>query len=45
MFQKYVLYESNNNVIKYYGLMIHHYWDMSFEKFGGLPTAVASREN
>ena len=44
-FQKYVQYESNDNVIKYHGLMIPHDWDVSFEKFGGLPTVVAFWEN
>ena len=37
-FQKYVQYESNDNVIKYYGSVILYDWDVSFEKFGGLPT-------
>ena len=33
-----VQYESNKNVIKgYYGSGISHDWDMSFEKFKGLP--------
>ena len=32
---------SNDNVIKYYGSEILHDWDMSFEKFGGLPNVVA----
>ena len=31
--------------MKYYGSMISHDWDMSFEKFGGLPTVVAFWEN
>ena len=40
-FQKYVQYESNDNVIKYHGSVISHDWDVSFEKFGVLPTVVA----
>ena len=32
-YKKYVQYESNDNVIKYYGLVIPHDWDVSFEKF------------
>ena len=36
---------SNNNVIKYCGWEIFHNWDMSFGKFGGLPTLVAFEEN
>ena len=36
---------SNDNVIKYYGSVIHHAWDVSFENFGGLPTVVAFWEN
>ena len=27
--------------MKYYGSEIPHDWDVSFEKFGGLPTEVA----
>ena len=34
-FQKYVQYESNDNVIKYYGSEIPPDKDVSFEKFGG----------
>ena len=44
-FKKYVQYESNDNVIKYYGSVIPHDWDVNFEKFGGLPTVVAFWEN
>ena len=44
-FQKYVQYESNDNVIKHYGSLIPHDWDMCFEKFGGLPPAIAFWEN
>ena len=33
------------NVIKYYDLVILHDWDVSYEKFGGLPTVVAFWEN
>ena len=44
-FQKHVHYESNDNVIKYYGSLIPHNWDMSFETFGELPTVVAFWEN
>ena len=40
-FKKYVQYGSNNIVLKYYGSVIPHDWDMSFEKFPGLPTVVA----
>ena len=40
-FKKYVQYEANDNVIKYYGSEIPHDWDVSFEKFWGLPTVVA----
>ena len=36
---------SNNNVIKYCCLGIPHNWDLSFGKFGGLPTVVAFPEN
>ena len=39
-FKKYVQYESNDNVTKYYGSVIPHVWDVSFGKFGGLPTVV-----
>ena len=45
MFKKNVQYESNNNVIKYYGSVIPHDWDVSFENFGGRPTVVAFWEN
>ena len=45
MFSKYVQCGSNNNVIKYCGWGIPHNWDMSFGKFGGLPTLVAFPEN
>ena len=31
--------------MKYYGSVIPHDWDVSFEKFGGLPTVVAFSEN
>ena len=44
-FRKYVQYESNDNVIKYYDSVIPHDWDVSFEKLGGLPTVVAFWEN
>ena len=44
-FQKYVQYESNNDVIKHYNAVIPHDWDMWFEKFGGLPNVVAFWEN
>ena len=44
-FQKYVQYQSNNNVIKHYNAVIPHDWDMRFEKFRGLPTVVAFWEN
>ena len=37
---KYDWYESNDNAIKYYGSVIPHDWEVSFEKFGGLPTVV-----
>ena len=39
------MYESNDNVIKYYGSEIPYDWDVSFGKFGGLPTLVAFPEN
>ena len=44
-FQKYVHYESNNNVVKHYGSMIPHDWDVSFEKFRQLSTVVSFWEN
>ena len=44
-FQKYVQWGSYNNVIKYWGWGIPHNWDISFGKFGGLPTLVAFPEN
>ena len=34
-------YESNNNVTKYYGSVIPHNWEMSFEKLWVLPIVVA----
>ena len=37
--------ESNDNVIKYYGSVIPHDWDMSFEKFRGLLTEGVFWEN
>ena len=37
-FQKYIQYKSNNNVIKNHGSVVPYYWDISFEKLGGLPT-------
>ena len=40
-FQKYVWCGSNNDVTKYCSCEIPHNWDMSFGKFGGLPTLVA----
>ena len=43
--KKYVQYDSDNNVIKYYGSVIPHNWDMSFQKFGGLSAVVAFWEN
>ena len=43
--KKYVQYESNDDVIKYYGSVIPHDWDVSFEKIGGLRTVVAFWEN
>ena len=43
-FQKCVQYHSNNNVIKYYGSVLPHDWDMSFEKFRGLPTTSFFRK-
>ena len=36
------MYEYNDNVIKYYGSVIPHDWDVSFEKFGGLPSNCGS---
>ena len=45
MFLKYVQCMSNDNAIKYCGRGIPHSWDMSFGKFGGLPTLVAFPEN
>ena len=45
MFSKYAQYEYNDNVIKYYGSVIPHDWDVSFEKFGGLTTVAAYWEN
>ena len=39
------MYESNNDVIEYYGTVIPHDGDMSFEKFRGLPTVVAFWKN
>ena len=38
------MFTINNDVVKYYGSVIHA-WYMSFEKFGGLPTVVALWEN
>ena len=40
-----IQYESNDNVMKHPGSVISHDWDVSFEKFGGLPTVVAFWEN
>ena len=45
MFEKYVQYESDNDVTKYCGWGIPHNWDISFGNFGGLPTLVAFPEN
>ena len=45
VFEKYVQYESNDIVIKYYDSVIPHDWDVNLEKFGGLPTVVAFWEN
>ena len=42
---RYIKYESNDNMIKYNGSVITHDWDLSIEKFGGLPTVVAFWEN
>ena len=41
MFKKYVQYESNDNVINIVVQWFPMTWDVSFEKFGGLPTVVA----
>ena len=45
MFSKYVQCGSNSNVTKYWDQGIPQHWDMSFRKFGGLPTLVAFPEN
>ena len=45
IFVIYVQCGPNNNVIKYRGWGVPHNWDMSFGKFGGLPTLVAFPEN
>ena len=45
MFSKYVQCGSYSNVTKYCGWEISHNCDMSFGKFGGLPTLVAFPEN
>ena len=45
MFSKNVQYDSNHNRIKYSGSGIPHNWDVSFRKFGGLPTVVTFQEN
>ena len=45
VFQNYVQYESNDNVIIYYGSVTPHDWDVSFKKNEGLPIVVAFWEN
>ena len=43
--KKKIQHVSDNNLIKYSGWGIPHNIDMTFVKFGGLPTVVAFSEN